>query len=274
MFWKKKIKVRFIDADSGQVFERMESPPDQLPESFEVETALNMRGEDWRVVSADPKTRADFVRSGELALTLRKVVIAQVAPRDILFSLPTICDVLPALAAGSSKLGLRVLELHEDHWRQIELIERALEPQIEAELACIRRIYTEERVAEGPFKKLHVRSAIAAPLASATLDFDAARRAFATSLDAFNGLGFEGTAGLIEGGFAIATPSGTRIYGTEQHGALTALALLTPRRAEASCDARALAALMQEHALVLVDWCSARVLRSANDVDAYLRATE
>jgi hypothetical protein len=66
MLWKKKtIQVRFVDVDTGKPFAQTECPPDQLPQSFEAHTTLNMEGQDWEVVSADPITRAEYVQRGQ-----------------------------------------------------------------------------------------------------------------------------------------------------------------------------------------------------------------
>jgi hypothetical protein len=270
VFWsKKKVRVRFVDAASGREFASVDVPPEQLPESFEAPTTMHLGDADWQVLSADPLTRAGYVAKGALVLTLRKV--EYVSPGDILFSLPTLCDALPALTADPGGPGGRALELHEDDWRQVELVSSAQSDAIRAELASIRRIHSAERTPIGAFRKLHVRAAITEPLASRTLTVEAAKRAFAPAPQAFDRLGFRGAAGQVAGGFAFETATGLRVYGTATDVVTTLALLRTPLAASPGADAAALHGLMQAHELVLVDWCSAREMRSADEVDAYLR---
>src|SRR5207249_2869351 len=100
------VRVHFIDADSGACFAHVEAPTDELPDSFESQTTVHMNGQDWEVVEASPMTRAEFEMRGDLSLTLRRVQIAGDFPLDdVLYSLPTICDSVPAVVEGTRKLG-------------------------------------------------------------------------------------------------------------------------------------------------------------------------
>src|SRR5688572_21762880 len=114
------IRVTFYSADTGQVFATSEIPASSLPESFLVATTLHLGDEDWEVVSADPPTAEEFRKTGALSLRLRRV--ARMDPNEILYSLPTLSDAIPETDPGSRASGRRVLRLHEDDWRQIELI--------------------------------------------------------------------------------------------------------------------------------------------------------
>ena len=94
MFWlgKKhdKIRVEFVENGKDKSFAVSMVPIEQLPDSFEVATTLDILGKKWSVVDATPKQKTDFEKSGKL-----KVVLSQlqtVNPKDILFSLPTIND--------------------------------------------------------------------------------------------------------------------------------------------------------------------------------------
>jgi hypothetical protein len=166
MFWNKKktVRVLFVDAATGATFAQTNSQTEQLPESFEAHTTVNVQGQEWEVLSATPVTRAEFTKAGELRLNVRKLNVQKIPPGEILFSLPTICDGIPGIAKGTSKLGKDVLELHEDDWRQVELISVTHLDEARSCLAKIERIYAEERMPSGGFKKLHVRSELAAPI--------------------------------------------------------------------------------------------------------------
>src|SRR4051812_9918971 len=117
MFWKKKpktVRVELFDADTGKRFSVSDAPIERLPGSFEAATTLHLGEDDWQVVRATPVTAAEFSATGKLRLVLRRLPKPQhVDPKEILFSLPTICDATPGVATESTKLGKNVLELHE-----------------------------------------------------------------------------------------------------------------------------------------------------------------
>ncbi len=160
------VRVSFVDAASGTCFAQADVPASQLPDSFEARTTLRLQDAEWEVLRADPVTRAEYERSRELRLELARITVGAVPTGDLLFSLPTICDFIPGVAAGTTKLGKQVLELHEDDWRQVELVAASLRAEVGAELAAVRAIYDHDRDPGGAFRKLHVRKEPAVPPAA------------------------------------------------------------------------------------------------------------
>lgn len=65
---RRLIRVSFVDAATGRCFSWTEMPAEQLPTSFEARTILNMEGQDWEVVAAEPMTRAQGNRIKNKAL--------------------------------------------------------------------------------------------------------------------------------------------------------------------------------------------------------------
>jgi hypothetical protein len=140
------IHVQFVDEQTGKAFAETNAPLSSLPQSFEAATQIELRGQPWEVIKADPVIAEHFARSRNLTLILRQVKITSVKTEDILYSLPTICDAIPPIAKGTSKLDRHVFEFHEDYWRQIELISIDQMANIQAELIDIRKIYEESAV--------------------------------------------------------------------------------------------------------------------------------
>jgi hypothetical protein len=246
----RKVRVRFVTADGGQPIGEGDFAPEQLPESFEARTTLELGGHSWEVVKAEPMTRAEYAKTRRLTIAMRKIEVAHVSPKDILFSLPTLNDALPAIAPGSSKLGKKVLELHEDDWRQTELVARELSDVVAGELAQIRRILA-ARTGPG-FKELHVRKQPASPLVERHVTLDALMRAL-PGAHLLDGVAFANVAGVVANGFAIESGD-TRAYGLVEDGILTTLALQSP-----SAIPQPLADLAREHGLLLVRWCRGEV---------------
>ncbi len=155
-----KVAVSFIDEASGERIASSNLPLDQLPDTFALETKLDLAGTSYVVVRAEPRTKAEFATTKQLSIGLRR--LAQLDPSELLFSLPTLCGAaLPAVAIPSKSEGIAVL--HEDDWRQCELVSLRHAPAIAAELADIRRIHAEEAAAVG-WRKIHVRERIGEPL--------------------------------------------------------------------------------------------------------------
>lgn len=257
------IHVQFIDEQTGKVFAETNAPLSTLPQSFETETHLELGGQRWDVVAADPTTADDFSRSGKLVLTLRRSHGSQIDAKDILFSLPTICDPIPAIAEGTSKQNKRVFELHDDDWRQIELVSADYQAYIQAELSDIRKIRENTPAGHG-FRTLHLRQRIATPL---NLPFPAV---LATFPDArfYDGIAYQQVDELIEGGFGFET-AGVILYGEQHHDLVTALCLASrPTKSGGDAFSNQLKPLMESYRLVLVDWCRCAAF-PATAVDRY-----
>jgi hypothetical protein len=223
------VHVVFLDARNGKTIGESDVPADQLPESFEIATKLGIGGQQWSVFRAEPTTRADYTRTGTLRLELRPILTLD--PKTILFSLPTIESTQPPLPG---RPGPGALTLHEDDWRQIEVVARRFEPEIAADQADIRAVKSE--FTGSGFVRIHIRERIPEPLAGVTLPL--------ASLFAGFTLGELAIAGqLVEGGFAY----GDNIYGRQVDGNVVALC--------AAKDPAALAEIAAKHALVVVAWC-------------------
>jgi hypothetical protein len=223
------VHVVLVDAATGKTIGESDLPEDQLPETFELATTLGVGGAQWTVERAEPMTRAAYAKSQHLRLELRKIVM--VDPKAILFSLPTLETTQPPLHPGDLA---NALSIHEDTWRQIELVARRFEPEIAAERSAIHAVML-ERSGAG-YKRLHVRERIPEPLAGVGLEL--ASLYSATELRPL-AIGTQ----LVAGGFAY----GDAIYGRAVDGVVTALCALA--------DPAVLQAIAVEHDLVVVDWC-------------------
>ncbi|WP_257456404.1 hypothetical protein [Archangium lipolyticum] len=250
------IQVRFIDANTGQSLGETAMPADKLPPSFDDVAALQIDDKSYEVVSAEPRTAAEFRETGTVRLMLRaKSLPATVNPRDILYSLPTLCDPIPAMEEGSTKQGLNVLELHEDDWRQIEFVALTLESSAEIDLRAVARIHNKHFKGAG-FDAIHIRKAVPSPLEGTWLTLDELRSTLGPSASWFDGLSFQGAPGLIAGGFAVKLASGLMLYGTQRGGRISVLALRgRESTTDVEGDARLLASIATRSQLLLIDWC-------------------
>lgn len=251
----RKIHVTLIDASSNRVFAQSKVPADSLPESFHADTTLHIGDEDWSVVEAEPPTRTEYSTTKKLTIRLRR--IALVPTKDVLFSLPSIIDALPELSA--TQMGACDLWLHEDDWRQMELVSHENSVAIERQFAAIHKIHEEQSVAGAGWRKLHKRTEPSVPITS-NLQMNDVRRAF-DGIGSLGGVAFgcygsvEATS-LVADGFGISCNDGLSLYGVAPAGRVTTLGIVEYHSAEApSKSMSALVELAREFDLDLVHWC-------------------
>ncbi len=241
--------VTFIDDSTGEAIGVTEIPAADLPESFAIETTLHLGEVDWSVTKAIPQTREEYSRTKSLTIHLRR--IEKIDPRNILFSLPSICDRIPGL--GSSPLMGNELVLAEDDWRQFELVSRRFAAETAHEIEAIRKIHEEESADIG-WRKVHVRKVPDPPIVGPLALTDVARY-FAIQLPAV-GVTYRGANTQIESGYSFTASDGQRFYGLADNDKISVLGIVqqtlpsTPVR-----SIETLEQLAREFDLELVHWC-------------------
>jgi hypothetical protein len=261
------VSVEFVDAATGQTFARSDLPADQLPHSFASETTLHLGDDPWLVERAEPVVATEFVPAGRLVLTVRR--LASVPPQEILYSLPTICDTLPRL--GPTPTAADCLELHEDDWRQVELVSRSLATAVNAELDAILRVHeqyaerdSDERIVG--FRKVHIRSIV--PFAE-PVSWSRLRELLPTPQQEYEGVRFRGSAQVAVGSFALDVGR-LSWYGITERDAMAVLGVAFTAAGD-PVAAGCIEPVLREFDLVLIDWCRCAAI-SPDNLTHYLRA--
>ncbi|MFC7481150.1 hypothetical protein ACFQX7_15450 [Luedemannella flava] len=159
------VTVEFVDAETGQTIGRSEMPATTLPPSFAPRTTVDFDDAAWQVEGADPVSSEEYLARRHLVLTVRR--LGAINSEQIRYSLPTICDPLPPMLPNAPSGEL--LELHEDDWRQVELISGTQANAVMADFEAIKRIYDGHGIS-GPdgilrgFGSIHLRERITEPL--------------------------------------------------------------------------------------------------------------
>lgn len=236
-----QIKVTFVDLSGRYQLSEVEMDESQLPATFELDTTMHFGELQFQVRSARP---VDFRKTG--ALRLEMWPVESIEPAKILFSIPSLADRLPPLAPPWEP---GCYQLHEDDWRQIELVDAERHQEIEHELRCVSDILSNQRQGEG-FKTVHVRQ-LEHPLAGVSLTLAELEQALPPERRS-RGLTLRGEEGVIPDGYAYATRGGLVVFGQAPEGRVSTVCLQLPGPAEG------LPALMEKHGLVLIDWCAAR----------------
>ncbi|AZM47056.1 hypothetical protein DMB38_15680 [Streptomyces sp. WAC 06738] len=266
------VRVVFVDAETEAEFARSEFAPGQLPDSFAHETRLELGGESWAVVRAEPPTAEEFLRSGSLVLTLRRV--QQIDPQELTYSLPTIFDPLPP-TEDSTGPGEHFV-IHEDDWRQAEMVSRQLAGQVEAEMRAIHEVFRQHSrvIGEGAssvrvFDRIHLRQTPTAPL-SGEVSLRRLSELLPVGGRPYTGVCFGDDPGRVAGSFAIAADPVT-VYGQAHDDRVTTLCLMTSpdAAAESGSAVAGLAQVMRECDLLLADWCTGRLL-DASAIGAFV----
>ncbi|MFJ8041290.1 hypothetical protein ACIRBX_12375 [Kitasatospora sp. NPDC096147] len=249
------IVMVFVDEADGLPLGKAEYPAEELPE-FRPGAGLGVGEHLWEVLRTEPADRAGVLAAGRAVVSVRRV--EKVDPRLVGYTIPTMLADLPPLvpAVGGSEDDLVI---HEDDWRQVELIERRQLAGVEAELRAVRRIWAENarRLGSGGeerwgFTELHQRRGPAEPLVGAlTLE---RLYALLPVSRTYEGVALRQEQGRVADSFAVEVGSAV-LYGRSVAGRVSALGLVV---AVAPGEVPGLAGLMAEYDLVLVDWCAAR----------------
>lgn len=260
-FLKKTVTVSFVDHNTGTTFASSEVPLDQLPETFAINTELDIKQDHYVVVSAEPQTKQDFAKSKKLSIRLLKV--ETVDPKSILFSLPSICNsALPECVRVENPDGIPVL--HEDDWRQCEFVTVNHETDISAELSDIRSIHVNSTTTSGGWKAIHVRKRIANPLPE-KITWHMVTACIACPITpipsiAFSASGWSGagptakTVDRVRNAVVAQFDDGVLIWGNDTAGELSTLCVENIEKASPK-TIQALQQLSDTLSLVFVHWC-------------------
>jgi len=249
--FSKTIAVAFIDDRTGAQIAVSNVPPEQLPDSFALDTELDLAGSHYVVVRAEPQTKSEFSKSKRLTVMLRHV--ETVNPQDVLFSMPSICGAaLPAAARGL--ISGEAIVLREDDWRQCEFVATAHSTEVSAELSAIRHIHSNAAASVG-WKEIHVRERIAHPLAPGTT-----WSMVAELIESFEpvGVAFGQKDNAVANAVGAKLPDQVVVWGVVDSGQLTVLCVENLERAS-PLTATTLRRVADNLSLALVDWCRCRV---------------
>lgn len=196
-----------------------------------------------------------------------------VDPKSILFSTPTLNDALPAFQQGSAPKG-KLLQMHEDDWRQFEAVSTVHQGEIDRELTAIRDVLANASVKTKAgdqditvFRRVHVRKLITEPLKRAPLLSQLA--ALAGSRTEYAGISLSGSPPVL-GGYAVAMGS-LVIFGQADDDRLLSLCFTNygPPKMDSE-KALKLVQLLRENDLVVIHWPSATSLPVTTDFLGYL----
>jgi hypothetical protein len=243
------IEVTFIDELTDESLGVTQIPANNLPDSFERDTTINLSGADWNVLNARPKTRAQYTKSKQLILWIRRIEI--VNPNNILYSLPSICDLVPAI--GNRSLSGSELMIAEDDWRQFELISHQLADKVDKEIAKIQHIQANSIDGVG-WREIHIRKKPEIPIASnIALTYLASMLKVAAKSA---GITYDGSQSPINEGYSFQLNDDFSVYGIAPNGKVQVIAIGQDCNIPPNQDSiDLLQQLARKFNLDLVHWC-------------------
>lgn len=207
-----------------------------------------MAGVPYVVVRAEPLTKVEFAKTKRLTISLRRIEMLD--PKEILFSLPTICGAaLPKILVAAADEDRVVL--HEDDWRQCEFVSICQSNDISAEIADIRKIHSEATAAVG-WRNIHVRERIVQPL-PAGIAWSRISGLLGKT-ENIGGIAFGRSENSVANALGVRFSDGVIIWGVQENGSLGALCVENLDRASDTTVA-ALKRVADGLSIALINWC-------------------
>lgn len=243
---KNAVTVEFIENETTTPFAVSEVPIEQLPETFELETDLEIKEQQWRVVQATPQNKEEFSKTGMLRVVLDKVQM--IDPRELLFSLPTISDEISETENISIE---NLFTIHEDDWRQWEFISKKYNSELKQELDSVIEIYENHRAGIG-FDKVHIRELIKKPLIDKSIRIEEFSQTLNITKKS-DGFGLADR-GKVKDSFAFQIAEGMTFYGQTANNLITVLCVQNNENSIQTIEQ-----IAKRYEIVFVDWCKAEV---------------
>ena len=196
-------------------------------------------------------TRPEYIQAGKLTLTLSKIVMMPV--KEILYSLPTLYNTLPAMQI-QTQTGSN-LTFNADLWRAIEFVPKSQQTAIDREFEAIAIIYQDHREGAG-FNAIHVRTTPAAPIAG-LLRLPELKALFA-GVHPFDAIAFLRENRIAKDVFAFRYGTWA-LYG-ELKGEVVQSLALEPQLLESPLPLDPILQLMRIYDLLLVDWINVNAM--------------
>jgi hypothetical protein len=195
-----------------------------------------------------------LARRGTAAETYPSGEIRMIDPRDLLFSLPTIADGVPATEADARPGDdANAAILHEDDWRQVEFSSLANAAFIDSQLEALRDHKERQRAGLG-FRDVFVRPEPPTSLDETGLTLQALMRELGASTPMAVFLRSGPSVGRAQGAFAVEVPGLGFAYGSEEAGRVHTLGLALVGPQPQLGEIAGLATLSNRFGLFLVDW--------------------
>lgn len=253
------IEVEFVDAPSGRTLVRVTDAADAVPR-FTVGARITLGDAIREIVEVVPPDHAAWAQAGRVLVKTKRVGDAPFVDRGRRYTLPSISEELPKLVVREGVDRERLLDLHEDDWRQIEAFGAAAKSKVKQQLRAIDEVRHRFRDEKG-FMRMQVRE-VPAPLEHVNVTVEALEEVLPAAAEKLAGISLHGQVGVVEDGVAWALPTGGVLYALAKDGRIGVLGYRRAQlRGGEADDAMILGAVLTRFGLTLVDWCGPWVVK-------------
>jgi hypothetical protein len=265
---KRTLRVEFIEARTQRLIGFDEMRLRDVPESFKDETWVEIDGDRWKVVRAEPAKMRQAKRDGLLKVQVDLVekrtpevvetpVVEEVKEAPV-YRNPSRADQMPRLSGKRGDLQLMEIATHE--WRDIEMTvasNRSTVRDVFAKIEELILLNSTQRDGRTFYTRQYDRYEMFAPMRGARLPLETVITDYFPDAKAVDGLTFMGSDQVADSTFVFRVGSGIGFYGQEFDDIVRYLALTRPDTllpAALEADAAKIAALMKRKELIIVDW--------------------
>lgn len=186
--------------------------------------------------------------------------VQMIDPNELLFSLPTLCDAIPATSSAPVPAEAHVIR--EDDWRQMEFVAAADRDAIAAELARLHEFKLKHRKGIG-WDEVYVRKGRNDALAPLGISWPRVKEIL-PGTERPLAIDTLGKPALIPGGFALEAAHGIVLYGQQSGGKLVSLSLeVVAEKPDFDAARPLLQSLCTRLGLDLVNWYGEEILARA-----------
>lgn len=265
---KKTLRVEFFEARTQRLIGFDEMRLRDVPESFKDDTWVEIDGDRWKVVRAEPAKMRQAKRDGLLKVQVDLVerrtpevvetpVVEEVKEAPV-YRNPSRADQTPRLSGKRGDLQLMEIATHE--WRDIEMTvasNRSTVRDVFAKIEELILLNSTQRDGRTFYTRQYDRYEMFAPMRGARLPLETVITDYFPDAKAVDGLTFMGSDQVADSTFVFRVGSGIGFYGQEFDDIVRYLALTRPDTlfpAALEADAAKIAALMKRKELIIVDW--------------------
>jgi hypothetical protein len=152
-----------------------------------------------------------------------------------------------------------VFEIHEDAWRDRDLLSRSLSDSISAALDEIRSIRFDAGVTPG-FDRVFVRERFDEPLEDSAIELEDLVAGLGGQKHVFDDVQIAGSDGVIDAGFAFESRDGVVVYGTLAGSRVTSAGFAGRIQGLLERPAALFVKFLRDNGLILLDWIRAEKL--------------
>jgi hypothetical protein len=274
----KTLRVEFFEVEGRKMIGYDEMKPSELPEDFQDETWVEIDGDRWKVVGAEPRTRRKARKSGTMSVQVelveRRTPVQEPPTLEVkevpVFRFPSRADQMPRMSGHREALAL--LEMGTWEWRDREFTlatNRSVAREVFAKIEELTMINGTVRDGRTFYTRQYERYEFFAPLRGSKVLLENIVTEYFPTSKTIDGLTFLGSDQVADSTFVFSIDSGIVFYGQEFDEVVRYLGVYHPSEIRPEAlrqDSKRLAEFMQKKGLIVIDWPLRKIVEADDAV--------